>query len=130
MAALQFPRSGDCPGAGPISASCRQLSVWESPRKSQPKIMAQWGECLGEEKRKIPGPFHVLFSGVEYLEISKAFDNSKQLVKLPCFQVCIHIAERGESIRNDSCTDFWRASGLFFSKDILSIACCLLLHNT
>lgn len=48
----------------------------------------------------IPEPLHALFSGIEYLEISKTFDNSKQLVKLPCslrkrkrFQICIHVAE-------------------------------------
>ena len=135
MAALQFPRSGDCPGAGPISASCRQLSVWESPRKSQPKIMAQWGECLGEEKRKIPGPFHVLFSGVEYLEISKAFDNSKQLVKLPCSvhkrkasRSAFILPRGGKALGMTPAQIFGEHQGSFLLKtfSLLPAACCFI----
>lgn len=75
----------------------------------------------GGKKEQYLSHFMSYFQEKEYLEISKTFDNSKQLVKLPCslqkrecFQICIQIA-RG-SIRNHSCTDFWRASGRFFLK--------------
>lgn len=87
----------------------------------------------------IPESFHVLFPGQkEYLGNTKTFDNSEQLIKLPgsfpkrkSFQICIHIAkgEHQESLLHR----FLASIGMlffFFSEDIPSIACCLLLHNT
>lgn len=63
----------------------------------------------------------MLFSGIEYLEISKTFDNSKQLVKLPCslrkrksFQICIHIAKGEKALGITPAQIFGEHQGTFF----------------
>lgn len=77
----------------------------------------------------------MLFSGIEYLEISKTFDNSKQLVKLPCslqkrksFPICSHIAQGSKALGRTPAQIFGEHRGTFFLKTfpLLPAACCFI----